>query len=145
MAIGSKKGLARLPESFKVYLVTDAVSGPGEVDSVSFCDALQILVIVCVLKSHLDCVVVHIRDRKLCCYLGEAHGFELEVRHGACCVLGQSLVDSYPYLVSWFVGPFDDVFTQNLFSQGKTHQKPPRNPLVFPFIALSAAECGYCY
>ena len=68
---------ARAPEALEVDLVADAIAGAREVDAVFFRDSLQILVIVCVFKAALQCVVIDVAHREICFYVLHAHGFHL--------------------------------------------------------------------
>ena len=80
-------------EPFQVDLVADAVAGAGKVYAVLGGHGLQVTVVVGVLKAGLEHVMVHVGHGKLGLDLGNAHGLELEVGHGAGGVLGEGLVD----------------------------------------------------
>ena len=93
VTVRSDQGAARLAEALQVDLVTDTVSGAGQIETVFPGDARQISVIVRVFETDLHGVVVDVADGKLRPNAGAAHGLELEVGHRPGGVLRQGLVD----------------------------------------------------
>ena len=93
MGIGPEQRFARLAETFKMHLVADAVSGAGEDDTVFNGNRLQIFMVVCILEADLNRVMIDVADRQFRLDFRQAGGFELQVGHGAGCILGERLID----------------------------------------------------
>ena len=74
--------------------MADAGAWRRKNDAIPGCDGSQKSVIVGILETHLNGVVVHIADRKFCFDPVYVHGLKLEIGHGACGILGQSLVNA---------------------------------------------------
>lgn len=92
MAVGAQQGLARLTEPFQVYLVANTVAGTGKIDAVFGGYGAQKAVVVSIFKSWLQGIMIYIADRQLCFDLGDSHCLELQIGHGSCGILSQSLV-----------------------------------------------------
>ena len=93
VGVGADEGLAGLAEPLQMELVADAVAGAGEPDAVLCRHGLEVLVVVGVHEAALQCVVIHIGDGEFGFHLGDAHGLEFQIGHGAGGILGQGLVD----------------------------------------------------
>jgi hypothetical protein len=108
-------------------LMTDAVSGAGEIDAVSSGDALEISVIIRIFKTDLNGVMVNIADREFCADPWNIHGFELKVSHGSRGILGQGLIDSNPDLFARFEFAGEEMGFENFLGDCFAHE--PINPL----------------
>ena len=93
VAVRAKQGFAGLAEALQMHLMTDAVAGLGEINPMLACHCLDIFMVICVFKACLQGVVVDVSNRFLCFDTGNPNGFKLQIRHGACGVLCQCLVD----------------------------------------------------
>ncbi len=96
--------------------MADAISWPGEVDAILLRDGLQIGVVVSIFEAYLDGIMIDIAYRKLSRDFFKPHGFELEIGHGPCRILGKGLIYLYSDLLSWFIGAIREVLPQDLFS-----------------------------
>ena len=93
VAVGADQGLAGLAEALQMHLMADAVAGARKINAVLFAHRLNKAVVVGILKACLQCVVVDIGDALLGLDARNAHRLILDIRHCACRVLRQRLVD----------------------------------------------------
>ena len=77
-----------------MYLMTDTVTGTGEIDTMLIGNGLQIAVVVGIFKAGLKCIVIHISYTQLRLDSGNTHCFKLQVSHSTGSILGQCLIDS---------------------------------------------------
>ncbi len=100
VTIGTQQGGARFAETLQVHLMANTIARLREHHPVLGRNALQVLVVVCVLETDLYRVVVHVADREIGAHPFQAKGLELQVGHGAGGVLGQGLVYPDAYLAA---------------------------------------------
>ena len=93
MAVGAQQCFAGFAEAFQMYLMADAVTGFGEIDTVFGCYCLDIFVVVRIFKTCLQRIVVDVCYGFFCFDTGDPDGFKLQICHGTCRVLCQCLVD----------------------------------------------------
>ena len=93
MAVAAQQGQSRYAKALQVHLVADAVAGLGAEDAVLLRDALDVLMVIRVLKAGLQGVMVNIGNTLHRPDPADPHGFKLQVGHGAGGVLRQGLVD----------------------------------------------------
>ena len=93
MAIRANQGLTGLTKAFQMYLVTDTVTGTGEIDTMLIGNGLQIAVVIGIFKAGLKCIVIHISYTQLRLDSGNTHCFKLQVSHSTGSILGQCLID----------------------------------------------------
>ena len=94
MAVRTQQGFSGLADPLQLYLMADAVAGLGQVDPMTVGNRGNILVIVRVLKAGLQGVVIDVGYALFCLYTIYAHGFKLQVGHGAGGVLCQGLINA---------------------------------------------------
>ena len=123
MAVAAQQGQARHTEAFQVDLVADAVPGLGAEDAMLLRHALDVLMVVRVLKAGLQGVVVDIGNALHGPDPADAHRLELQVGHGAGGILRQGLVDPDGDLLPGRGCSADQVSVQDLLC--KVHTYPP--------------------
>ena len=121
VAVGAQKRLCGLPEALQVDLVADAVSGPRKPDAVAARHGLQVAVVVGVLEADLDRVVVDVAHRELGAHAVDPHGLELQVGHGARCVLGERLVDADADFAAGLDAARDEMGLDEFLRDGLSH------------------------
>jgi hypothetical protein len=84
--------LARNPKSFKVNLVTDAISRTRKDHPVLGGKGLEKPVVITVCRACLEGVVIHVTDRSPGAHTGHSKGLKLQARYGACGVLRKGLI-----------------------------------------------------
>ena len=100
--------------------MADAVAGRRKTHALRIRDALQIDVVVAVLRPVLHHIVVDVGDGKLGFHRRNLHRLKFEVRHRAGGVLGQGLVDSDRDRLAGFAAAgnivgFDDLLYNGAF------------------------------
>ena len=125
VAVGADEGLAGFAEALQMHLMADAVAGAGEVDAVLFTHRLDIAVVVGVLKAGLQGVVVDIGHAALGAHAGDTHRLEFEIGHSTGGILRQRLIDLQRDLGAGNHLAADQMVTDNLLCNGKTHRKHP--------------------
>jgi len=92
--------MARNSKTFKVNLVTDAVSRSRKVQAIAFRRTLEKQVVIRILRAGLKRVMVNIGYRQLRFHFGFSKGHEFKKYKGAGSILCQCLVDPYADLFS---------------------------------------------
>ena len=125
VAVGAQERGPRLAEALQMDLVADAVSRPRIDDAEPGGRALEIEVVVVVLKADLERIVVHVADREVGLDPAEAQGLELEKGHRARGVLGEGLIDADADRLSRRIRAFFQVRPQHFFNDVFPHFRPP--------------------
>ncbi|MPN26444.1 hypothetical protein SDC9_173869 [bioreactor metagenome] len=118
MRVGADQRLAGNAETFEVNLVADAVAGSGEANAFRRGDALEVHVVVAVLRPVLHHVVVDVRDGELGFDRRHPHRLQFEVRHGSGGVLRQRLVDPDRDRLADLAAAFDIMGFDDLLNDG---------------------------
>ncbi len=93
VAVGADQGLAGLAKALQMHLMADAVAGARKINAVLFAHRLNKAVVVGIFKACLQRVVINIGDALLGLDARNAHRLILDIRHCACRVLRQRLVN----------------------------------------------------
>ena len=133
VAVAAQQGHPGHAEALQMHLVADAVAGLRAEDPVLLRHALDILVVVRVLKPGLQGVVVDIGNALLRPHPPDAHGLKLQVGHRAGGVLRQGLVDPDGDLFPGLRGAADQVRVQDFVGKVHLHASDKK---------AGAAACG---
>ena len=123
--IRSNQSLARNAKSLIMNLVADAVARSREVHTVLCSHGLNIFMIICIFKSRLQSVVIHIRNGPLSLDLRNSHSLKLQICHCSSRILSQSLVNPEPDLLAHLHLTTNQVSFNNFLSYCISHFMPP--------------------
>ena len=123
--VRSNQGLARNAKSLIMNLVADAVARSREVHTVLCSHGLNIFMIICILKSRLQSVVIHIRNGPLSLDLRNSHSLKLQICHCSSRILCQSLVNPEPDFLAHLHLTTNKVSFNNFLSYCISHFMPP--------------------
>ena len=118
MRIRADQRPPRHPEPLQMHLVADAVARRREADAFRRRHALQIEVVVAVLRSVLHHIVVDVGDREFGLDFRNSHRLKFEVGHRAGRVLRQRLVDPDRDGLAGFAAPLHKMRFNDLLYNG---------------------------
>ena len=121
MGIRTEKSLSRKRETLQMDLMAYSVSSPGIDDSFPVCNSSQILMIIEILESDLDCIVIDIAYRKLITDFIESERFEFKVCHCTGGILCKRLIDSYLYAFAFLKPSLNKVGREYFIAKCLTH------------------------